>query len=53
MLLRMYERYCQKKGYKTKMLHQSFGEGGGPDGRIGLKAETMEIEGKFAFGFFY
>ncbi len=52
MLLRMYERYCQKKGYKTKMLHQSFGEGGGPEGRIGLKSTTMEIQGKFAFGYF-
>ena len=52
MLLRMYQRYCQKKGYKTKMLHQSFGEGGGPDGRIGLKSATMEIQGKFAFGYF-
>jgi len=52
MLLRMYEKYCQKKGYKSKMLHQSFGEGGGPEGRIGLKSATIEIQGKFAFGYF-
>jgi len=52
MLLRMYEKYCQKKGYKIKMLHQSFGEGGGPEGRIGLKSATIEIQGKFAFGYF-
>jgi len=51
MLLRMYERYCQRKGYKTKMIHQSFGEAGGPEGRIGLKSATIEIQGKFAFGY--
>ncbi len=51
MLLRMYERYCQEKGFKTKILHQSFGEGGGPDGRVGTKSVTLEIKGKFAYGF--
>ncbi|MCD6402426.1 peptide chain release factor 2 [bacterium] len=51
LLLRMYERYCQKKGFKTKILHQSFGEGGGPEGRIGTKSVTLEIKGPFAFGF--
>ncbi len=52
MLLRMYERYCQRKGYKTAVLHQSFGEGGGPEGRIGIKSATLEIKGPFAYGFF-
>ena len=51
MLLRMYERYCQKKGFKTEILHQSFGDAGGPDGRIGTKSLTLEIKGKFAYGF--
>jgi len=51
MLQRMYERYCQRKGFKTKILHQSFGEGGGPEGRIGTKQVSLEIEGDFAFGF--
>jgi len=50
MLLRMYERYCQQKGFKTKILHQSFGEGGGPEGRIGTKSVTLEIEGPYTFG---
>ena len=50
MLLRMYERFCQQKQFKTKILHQSFGEAGGPDGRIGTKTATMEIKGKFAYG---
>ncbi len=52
MLLRMYQRYCQKKGFKTKILHQSFGEAGGPEGRIGTKSVTLEIIGKWAYGFF-
>jgi peptide chain release factor 2 len=51
MLLRMYEKYCQSVGYKVKMLDQSYGEAGGPEGRIGLKSVTMEIQGKFAFGY--
>lgn len=49
-LLRMYERYCQRKKFKTNILHQSFGEGGGPEGRIGTKSVTLEIKGLFAFG---
>jgi len=51
MLLRMYERYCQRRGFETKVLHQAFGEGGGPDGRIGTKSATLEIKGNFAYGF--
>lgn len=51
MLLRMYERYCQRKRFETKILHQSFGEGGGPEGRIGTKSVTLEIKGSFAYGF--
>jgi peptide chain release factor 2 len=49
-LLRMYERYAHFKGFKTKILHQSFGEAGGPEGRIGTKSVTLEIQGKFAYG---
>jgi len=51
MLLRMYERYCQIKGFKSKVLHQSFGEAGGPEGRIGTKSVTLEIKGNYAYGF--
>lgn len=50
-LLRMYERYCQRKGFQTKIIHQSFGEAGGPDGRIGTKSVIMEIKGSWAYGF--
>ncbi len=50
-LFRMYERYSQRKGFKIEILHQSFGEGGGPEGRIGTKSVTLEIKGDFAYGF--
>ena len=49
-LLRMYERYCQIKNFKTKIISQSFGEAGGPEGRIGIKNVSLEIKGNFAFG---
>jgi len=51
MLFRMYERYCARKGFKTRIIEQSFGEGGGPEGRIGLKSAVMEIKGDYAYGF--
>ncbi len=50
-LLRMYEKYFAKKGFKVNVLHQSFGDGGGPDGRIGTKSVTMEVKGNYAYGF--
>lgn len=50
-LLRMYERYCVLKGFQTKILQQSFGEAGGPEGRIGIKSATLEIKGSYAYGF--
>jgi peptide chain release factor 2 len=49
-LLRMYEKYCDLKGFKSKILYQSFGEGGGPDGRIGTKQVSLGIKGKYAYG---
>jgi len=51
MLLRMYEKYCAKKGLKATILHQTFGEAGGPEGRIGIKSATIEINGSYAYGF--
>ena len=48
-LLRMYKRYCQRKGFKTEILSQNFGEPG-PEGRIGTKSAVMEIRGNFAYG---
>lgn len=50
MLLRMYQRYCDRQGWKTRILEQSFGEAGGPEGRIGTKSATLEINGKNVYG---
>lgn len=51
MLLRMYQRYCERKGFKNKILEQSFGEAGGPEGRIGTKSVALEIRGSYVYGF--
>ena len=51
MLLQMYEKYCLSKGYRIKILDQSFGEGGGPEGRIGTKQVCLEVKGDYAYGF--
>jgi peptide chain release factor 2 len=51
MLLRMYQKYCQKQGWEAKILEQTFGEGIGPEGRVGIKSATLEIKGLYAYGF--
>ena len=51
MLLRMYLRYADRKGWKSKILDQSFGEPGGPEGRVGTKSAALEIDGPYAYGF--
>ncbi len=51
LLLRMYQRWAEINNFSTKILSQRFGEPGGPEGRIGLKETSMEIKGKFAYGF--
>ena len=51
MLLRMYQKYCERKNFKVKILSQSFGEEAGSTGRTGIKSVTLEIKGKFAYGF--
>ena len=44
MLMRMYLRYCDKEGYKAKVLDTSLAEG------AGIKSAVIEVEGHFAFG---
>ena len=51
MLLRMYKKYADIKKFKVKTLSQSFGEGGGPEGRIGIKEASIEIKGNYAYGY--
>ena len=48
-LLRMYQRYSQRKGFKTNLLQENFGQAG-PEGRTGIKQATIEIKGKYAYG---
>lgn len=49
-LLRMYQKYLVSKGYDVRIVEESFGEGGGPDGRVGIKEVTFEVKGDWAFG---
>lgn len=44
MLLRMYTRYFENNGWKTKVVDESPGE------EAGLKSITLEVEGSFAYG---
>jgi len=49
-LLRMYQKYCQRKGFHFEVLDINYGETGA-EGRIGVKSAILEIKGLFAFGF--
>ncbi len=45
MLLRMYLRWAERKGWKTELLDKLDGE------EAGIKSATVKISGKFAFGY--
>lgn len=45
MLLRMYMRYAELRGYKTEILDESYGE------EVGLKSATVLISGLYAYGY--
>src|SRR5688572_15029700 len=45
MLLRMYSKYCDKKGYKYELLEASEGE------VAGLKSASLKITGEYAYGY--
>jgi len=49
MLLRMYQRYCENKGFKAEMLDESLGEVGA-EGRKGIKSVSVSVSGKYAYG---
>lgn len=51
LLARMYQRYCQRKGWRFQILDQHLTEGGGPEGRIGIREISLKIKGKYAYGF--
>jgi len=45
MLFRMYNRWCEARGFSVKLLDYLSGE------EAGLKSATLEIEGEFAYGY--
>ena len=44
MLLRMYLKYCDKKGFRAEILEQTDGE------VAGIKSATLKIDGEYAYG---
>jgi peptide chain release factor 2 len=44
MLVRMYSRWCERRGFKLQMIEESAGE------EAGVKSVTMRIEGENAYG---
>ena len=46
MLLRMYERFCDKNDFKYEVMEEQPGE------EAGLKSVTLHITGNFAYGYF-
>jgi peptide chain release factor 2 len=45
MLMRMYLRWCEKKGFKSFLLDEQPGEG------AGIKSAAIEVQGEFAYGY--
>ena len=45
MLLRMYLRYCERKGYRTEILEESEGE------VAGIKSASVKVTGDYAYGY--
>lgn len=47
MLLRMYQKYCEYKGFNFVILHQALGEHGG------TKSAAVEVSGRYAYGYLH
>ena len=45
MLMRMYLRYAERRGYKVEMIDEQAGE------EAGIKSATLHIEGEYAYGY--
>lgn len=45
MLLRMYLRYCERKGFKVEVMEESEGD------IAGIKSASLKVSGEYAYGF--
>ena len=45
MLLRLYLRWCERRGFRAELVEQQPGEG------AGIKSATLTVEGPYAFGY--
>jgi len=45
MLLRMYLRYCERRGYRTEVLEES------PGDVAGIKSASVRVDGEYAYGY--
>lgn len=50
LLLRMYGRFAENKGWRVKTIHEHWGESQGPGG-WGIKNATILIKGPYAYGY--
>lgn len=50
LLFRMYQRFAEKKGWRTKIIHEHWGEFQGPAG-WGIKNATILIEAPYVYGY--
>jgi peptide chain release factor 2 len=46
-LMRMYLRWCERKGYEVQLVDQQEGEG------AGIKSVTLTVEGSYAYGYLH
>jgi peptide chain release factor 2 len=45
MLLRMYQRWCERQGYSTTIMDLQ------PGDEVGIKSATIRVQGEYAFGY--
>ena len=45
MLLRMYQRWCERHGYKTELIDIQEGD------EVGIKSATLQVTGDYAYGY--
>ena len=50
LLVRMYVRFAERRGWKVKVIHEHWGENMGPGG-WGMKNATIAIKGAYAYGY--